>query len=185
MRSCLIPLCAALSISGAVVVAQPPADRPLPEAARHHLDLLIGTWDARWEWLDETGEVAGVETGTETFSFLIEDRVVRLHTVVEGRPAPSEALLFYSFEDERLHLVSVDRDGTLWLLEGPEDGSVLTSESKTGRDGRPLTIRFTHGEEDDALTAVMEMSRDGGETWRVGFRQHMVRRPSTAAGISP
>jgi hypothetical protein len=158
-------------------LAQPAPAAPPEEAARR-LEQILGRWASTWEWLDANGKVLGVERGSETGVWAIEGRLVELTTLVEGRPGPSKAWMFWSEPLERFTLVSVGADGTLWTLAGGLEEFVLTSEPTPQPDGRTMEIRISHGEETaDRLSAVMEYRHPPAEEWTVGFRQTLVRAP--------
>jgi hypothetical protein len=157
--------------------AQVPAAKPLPEEAARRLQHIIGEWDSRWEWVWPDGSPRGIEEGTEIARYLIGERVVELTTRIEGEANPSKAWMFYGENDGKFHLVSVSATGDLWKMHGDLDRFVITSEPHPNPDGSTSIIRFTHHDIDhDHLRADMELSRDGGATWTLGFRQYLTRR---------
>lgn len=176
MKRGLFWIMAALWIAG-TARAQVAPEEPLPGEARKRLDTIVGEWESRWDWVDETGKVVYTEKGTEKAAFLIQDRVVEMTTTIVDRPAPTKAWMFFSTAEKKFYLVSVSREGDLWTFTGGLDKFVITSLPRTMPDGRQLMIRFSHDEvSHDQLGAVMEFSYDGGETWMVRCRQTLNRK---------
>lgn len=90
-------------------------------------------------------------------------------------PALGQAagLLFYVREADRaIEMVSVGADGRLWVMTGPLGGDVRTSGPFPTGDGGEGRLRFTRSEvTPDRFVSRMEVSVDGGATWRPGNRQ--------------
>ena len=166
----------ALATTG-VSVAQPP-EQEIPAEAKRRLEMILGTWDSTWNWLDAEGAVVRTVEGVEAATWAIEGRVVLLSTEIPSLGSRSRAFMYYNETDELFHLTSVDSRGDLWLLAGGLEEFVITSEPKPRPDGGEMIIRFTHDEADrDHFSAVMETSFDSGETWSKAVLQELVRRP--------
>ena len=73
-------------------------------------------------------------------------------------------------------MVSVGPDGSLWRMTGPEDNETRSTPNETMADGSTLMLRFTrHGVTADRFESTMELSSDGGKTWRIGNQQRFER----------
>lgn len=166
----------------AISLTAPPAiaQRKLPELpleAKKRLDHHVGEWDTRTEFLGRDGQVVRTTTGRDTAKYIIPGRVVELTTENLEQGSVTKAWMFYMVADGKYYLTSVDARGDLWILSGGLDEYVLTSQPRPNPRGGTTLIRFTHTNiEQDSFEAVMEMSRDGGETWWKRSRQYLTRR---------
>ncbi len=166
-------LVASILLSSACCLAQP-AGSIIPMEAQKRLDHIIGNWSFRTDYLGQNGDVRRSVTGIEEATYLIGKQVVELTTRLSG--ATSKGWLFYDLTQERFQLTSVDARGDLWILSGGLEEYVITSEPKKQRNGRELTIRFTHRNiKEDSFEAVMETSIDGGESWWKRSIQYLKR----------
>jgi hypothetical protein len=149
----------------------------LPLEAKKRLDHHVGEWDARTEFLGRDGQVVRTTKARDSAKYIIAGRVIELTTENLEQGSISKAWMFYNAAKDRYYLTSVDAKGDLWILSGGLDEYVLTSEPRPHPRGGTTMIRFTHSNiEQDSFEAVMEMSRDGGQTWRKRSRQHLTRR---------
>ena len=163
-----------VSLFWTLTVQAQPANQPLPEEAKKRLDHIIGRWTFKTDTLGRNGEVRRTVEGTEEAKYIIEGRVVELTTVVNGMV--SKGWLFYNVAEKKFYLTSVDGRGDLWILSGGLDEYVITSQPKKQRNGRELTIRFTHDNiEEDSFEALYETSIDGGKSWWQRSRQYLTR----------
>lgn len=149
-------------------------DRPLPEEARKRLDHSIGEWTFVTKVFNRNGEVIREIEGRDKNRFVIADRVVE-HINRTG-DATSRGLMFYNFREKRFQMTSVDKSGDLWILSGGLDKYILTSRARKRPNGSESMIRFVHENiQADSFEAKMEISFDGGETWRLRSRQFLKR----------
>lgn len=148
----------------------------LPEEARQRLDYAIGEWDIVSRSYSAKGEIVREIKGKDTNRYVIDGRVVENTNEFPALGNVSKAWMFYNFQEEKFYLTSVDKNGALWVLSGGLDKYVLTSKPRKQPDGSELIIRFTHENiEPDSFEAQMQMSKDGGKTWRNGYRQFLRR----------
>lgn len=165
-------LCCTLAV-GLPAQAPPVA---IPDAARQRLDHHIGEWAVRTEVLGRNGEVVRTTTHQESATYAIDGRVVEV-TIDAPNGSVSKAWMFYNTVAGEFCLTSVDARGDLWVLTGGLDEYVTTSQPRSHPRGGTVTMRFTHTNiEEDSFEALMEMSRDGGETWFQRSRQFVTRR---------
>lgn len=151
---------------------------PLPEEARRRLEYAVGAWDVRTEFLDPEGRVQPIEESTHDARFSIPGRLVEL-TSVTPSSGRGKAWLFYGMQDGLFYLTSVDQRGDLWVLTGGLDQYVLTSLPRPMEDGSMLTARLTYlNPTAGSYETLMDVSTNGGATWRTVFRQKITRRGS-------
>ncbi|MDA8018958.1 MAG: hypothetical protein MPN21_16070 [Thermoanaerobaculia bacterium] len=153
-------------------------DAPFPEEARRRLDYAIGSWQSKTETLGRQGEVIRTTVSEDERRFVIEDRVVEISGVMEATGRTFRAWEYYDVQNQKYVLTSIDRDGRLITMSG-ELGKEFrwTSEPRGLPDGSSFLMRNTHFDvEATSFTALGEISRDGGKTWRAFVRQFLTRR---------
>lgn len=156
--------------------AQTPGPRPYPEEALRRLRHLEGVWRMESDLVNRAGEVVRTEVIVDTLAWLVPDRILGLTSHQPGSNAASKGMWFYDTVGERFYLVSVGPAGELWTMSGTLDEWTITSLPKLRPNGREVIIRFHHHDiTEDSFAATMEQSIDGGETWRVGYRQRLTR----------
>jgi len=166
---CLLLLAAAAAPGGAA------ADEAL-EASVGQLRHVIGTWNVTTEFLDADGNVRRSVDGTYRFWWVVEDRVVSGESDLPEMGGKT-ALLFYVDEsDGEIEMVSVNRSGRLWIMNGPLGSETRYTEPFETTDGGRAQLRFTrYNVSADRFESRMEMTTDGGETWVPGNHQVFVR----------
>lgn len=172
----LIALTAAVAVAaGSVPAIAQQADAPA-EVAVEQLRHVIGLWDVTTEFIRADGTVAGAAEGQYRFGWVVPDRVIQgMSTIPEWNQA-SGILFFVRPATNEIEMVSVGADGQLWRMVGPDDGETRTTPNVTMPDGSTLMLRFTRSDvEENSFRSRMEMSNDGGQTWRLGNRQHFRR----------
>ena len=153
-------------------------EKPLPEEARRRLDYGLGSWQSRTESLGKDGEVVRTTYSQTERRFVIDDRVLEISGVMKETGTTFRAWEYYDVRNEKYSLTSIDREGRLMTMSG-ELGAEFswTSEPREMRDGGSFLMRFTHYDiEPASFTALGEISRDGGKTWRAFTRQFLTRR---------
>ncbi|MGB5737858.1 MAG: hypothetical protein WBM54_00810 [Woeseia sp.] len=137
----------------------------------------IGQWQVVTEFLNEDGSIARSVAGSYEFAWVLEDRIA---SGVSSLPAldMTSAILFYVNEaDKKIEMVSVGRDGKLWIMNGPLDGETRHSQEFDTADGGKAQLRFTRYNVAPArFESRMEYTTDGGETWLPGNHQVFSRR---------
>ena len=165
------------------LAAMSAAAEPSPEA-KAALDHSIrqlreshGAWNVTTEFLKPDGSVAKAASGTYTFEWVIEDRVLRGVSEIPEL-ANKSAILFYVNEGKGLiEMASVGRDGHLWVMTGPAGGETRTTPDVPMSDGSKMRLRFTrYNVTRDRFESKMEVSPDGGATWAPGNHQVFVRK---------
>lgn len=155
------------------------------KAMQHSVEQLrssVGRWTVVTEFLNEDGSVAKSVTGSYEFSWVVPDRVVAGKSEI---PELNQAagILFYISEAQRLiEMVSVGRDGRLWIMTGPLGGEERLSQEYETAEGGTGRLRFTRFNiSDNAFESRMEYTDDGGKTWKPGNHQTFRR----AAQLAP
>jgi len=171
----------AATLTLALQTGQAGADPATPEALAAGVAQLrqaIGDWNVTTTQYAENGSVAGRVRGSYHFEWVVPDRVI------SGRSAipelnQSSAILFYVGERRAIiEMASVGAEGHLWVMTGPIDGETRTTPPTPLADGRSMQLRFTRSMvEPDRFESRMEVSVDGGETWKPGNHQIFVRAP--------
>ena len=164
----------------AVLLAGPAA--AADEAASTGLAQLrhvVGNWSVTTEFLRPDGSVARAVAGTYRFDWAEPD-----HSLVGASTIPelgmTAAILFYLRPaTSEIEMVSVGKDGKLWVMTGPIDGETRTTPDYANPDGTRTKLRFTrYNVSDDRFESKMEYSADGGQTWTRGNHQLFVRSAS-------
>ncbi len=154
---------------------------PALDTAVDQLRQAAGRWNVTTTRYADNGAVAAVATGTWSFDWVVPDRVL------SGRSAipdwnQSAGMLFYLNERVfTLEMAQVGADGQLVVMTGPAGTETRTTAPLALADGRHLVQRHTrYAVTADRFEAKMETSYDGGQSWKLGYRQLFVRAPSKA-----
>jgi len=148
-------------------------------AAVAQLRSTLGAWDVTTEFLKPGGSVARTAKGTYVFDWVIEDRVLRGESAIPELQTKAGILFFIDEAAGQIVMASVGRDGHLWVMTGPADGETRTTPDTAMPDGSTMRLRFTRfNVTPDRFESRMEVSGDGGATWRPGNHQVFVRRPA-------
>jgi len=162
----------------ALLLPQSPAvcDEADMAVAVEQLRHSIGTWEATSEFLRPDGSVARTVAGTYRYEWVIEDRLVSGRSMVPELDQTSALLFYVEPEKNQIEMSSVGADGHLWVMTGPAGGEVRTTPETLMPNGSTIQLRFTrYNIEPDRFESKMEISNDGGTTWRPGNHQVLVR----------
>lgn len=156
--------------------AQPAPDDPPSPIAVEQLRHAIGLWDVTTEFIGPDGGVQGRADGQYRFGWVMPDRIVQGMSTIPAWNQASGLLFFVRPATDEIEMVSVGADGRVWRMVGPESGETRTTPNVTMSDGSTVMLRFTrHDVSADSFRSRMEISNDGGRTWRLGNRQHFTR----------
>lgn len=159
-----------LGLAGAAHAQEGAQEAPSPgvEQLRH----VIGVWDVTTEFLNAGGSVARAAEGTYSFEWVIPDRLVSGVSRIPAMDIVSGLLFYVRPASGEIEMVSVGRDGQLFVMTGPDGEEVRTTGDVPTSDGGQMRLRFTrYNVEADGFESKMEYSTDGGETWVQGNRQ--------------
>lgn len=170
----------------AIVLTPLSADgqEPEPPVALQRLERLAGSWEAdRVEFLDGAGEVTRVSRASAHNQLQMNGRVMWHRGRLEEPAIQTRAWYYWDPADERLHMGSVSSGGRYDEFVGgwEADRLVLVSVPDPVHDGR--RFRLTQSEiSDTSFLETLEVSSDGGATWRVSSRQRMRRSGGAVEG---
>jgi hypothetical protein len=168
-----IAVAALLLADGPALAQQLAQTTPALEQLRH----VIGTWDVRTEFLNSDGSVARAVDGTYEFEWVIPDRLARGTSRIPAMEQVSAILFYLRPAAHEVEMVSVGKDGDLWVMTGKDDEEVRTTPDRAMSDGSKMRLRFTRYDvQSDRFQSKMEYSTDGGLKWTQGNRQQFVRR---------
>jgi hypothetical protein len=162
--------------SSAFAGSAPPSQSSFPEEARKRLDYEVGDWESEIHRLDRSGRVVRTTYSRSERRYVIPGRVIEVIDFGQDDAQTSLAWVYYSLQEGKYCLTSIDQNGSLMTLRG-DLGPVFTWTAPTTKpDGSTPLMRFTHTEiEDDSFTALGEMSADGGNTWTAFTRQCLTK----------
>ncbi|QLC22858.1 hypothetical protein HFP51_12100 [Parasphingopyxis sp. CP4] len=167
----------ACGIAVAPVAAQAPATPPEPAPqAVEQLRHVIGLWDVETDFIGADGAVTQSFVGQYRFGWVVNDRVVSGMSTIPSLNQASGILFFARPAQNEIEMSSVGPDGHLWRMIGPDTSETRTTPNTPMADGTTIMLRFTrYAVEQNRFQSRMEVSTDGGETWRVGNEQRFVR----------
>ena len=172
----LLSLIAAAALTAPVLAQETPAAiEPVPPAVEQ-LRHVIGVWDVETDFIGPDGAIRATVPGRYEFTWIMPDRIVSGWSELPTLNQKSALLFFHRPADSEIEMASVGADGRLWRMIGPDDGETRTTPDQAMADGSTMMLRFTrHDVTPDRFGSMMEMSSDGGKTWRLGNRQRFVR----------
>jgi hypothetical protein len=129
------------------------------DSAVQQLRSAVGVWDVETTQYAENGGVARVACGTFRFDWVVPDRVLAGRAEIPEWKQAS-GILFYVNENSAIEMASVGTDGALRVMR---------------------VRRFNVAP--DRLEAHMDVSTDGGASWKPGHSQ-VFRRAATAGSTS-
>ncbi|QLC25812.1 hypothetical protein HFP57_12805 [Parasphingopyxis algicola] len=166
-------LCVAISATPSAAQDAPPEP---PAVAIEQLRHAIGLWNVETDFIAPDGSVTRTLAGQYRFGWVVPDRIVSGMSTIPELNQASAILFFVRPSRNEIEMASVGADGHLWRMIGPDTSEARTTPNTVMADGSILMLRFTRYDvERDRFRSRMEMSTDGGETWRLGNRQRFVR----------
>lgn len=162
-------------------------ETPAPALAEgiEQLRQSVGTWNVTTTQYQEDGTVAQTVEGTYQFDWVVPDRVVSGRSTIPSLGQASGILFYVNERRSTIEMVSVGADGHLWVMTGPAGGETRTTPVTPLADGRKMQLRFTRfNVEPNRFESRMEVSLDGGESWKPGNHQRFVRATGEAVGAA-
>lgn len=129
------------------------------DTAVQQLRSAVGVWDVETTQYADDGAVARIACGTYRFEWVVPDRVLAGRSDIPDWKQAS-GVLFYVNERSAIEMASVGPDGDLKVMR---------------------VTRFAVAP--DRLEARMDVSTDGGVSWRPGHHQVFRRAASGDGGI--
>jgi len=135
-----------------------------------------GNWAVVTEFLADDGSVANTAEGTYRFAWVIEDRVLQGSNSIPSLDMSSGILFYVSEERKVIEMVSVGKDGKLWVMTGPLGGDTRTTQPFASQGGGEAQLRFTRfNVTENSFESRMEYTEDGGSSWKPGNHQVFTR----------
>lgn len=171
---------AALGTAATPLPAQETAPTPAASALATGVAQLRhaeGEWTTTTEFLKPDGSVARRVVGEYRFEWVVPDRVLQGRSEIPELQMASGILFYVNERKAQIEMVSVGRDGQLWLMTGPVDGETRSTPPTEQADGSLIQLRFTrYNVSPDRFESKMEYSLDGGKAWVQGNHQLFERR---------
>lgn len=130
------------------------------DTAVQQLRSAVGLWDVETTQFADDGAVTRVACGTYRFDWVVPDRVLAGRSSIPDWKESSGILFYVNERRSTIEMASVDADGELQVMR---------------------VTRFNVGP--DRLEARMEVSTDGGNSWKAGHHQ-VFRRAAPASTSS-
>ncbi len=162
---------------GAAIPAEAETDADALKRSVEQLRGSIGHWAVETRFLNADGSVARSVTGTYEFSWVVPDRVVSGKSEIPELKQAAGILFYINEAKKEIEMVSVGADGVLWIMTGALGDEVRISQEYTKPDGGQARLRFTRFNiTDDSFESRMEVTEDGGKTWKPGNHQTFRRK---------
>ncbi len=174
LRRALLVVCV-VTIPG-LARAQDNADDAQLKHSVEELRTSIGRWEATTDFLKDDGTVARTVSAIYEFSWVVPDRVAIGKNRIEELGQASGILFYVNEAERKIEMAAVGVDGKLWVMTGPLGGEVRVSQEYAMPDGGTGQLRFTRfNVAQDSFESRMEVTSDGGATWKPGNRQRFKR----------
>ncbi len=142
------------------------------DSAVQQLRSAVGLWDVETTQFAADGAVARVACGTYRFDWVIPDRVLSGRANIPAWKEASGILFYVNQRRSTIEMAAVGADGHLWVMTGPAGGETRATPVTPTDDGSSLQLRFTRfNVTADRFESRMEMSTDGGTSWKPGNHQ--------------
>lgn len=179
-RAPLVALLSLLVLPLAEAGETPPSQL---NSAIAQLRQAVGLWDVTTTQFREDGAIAGVAAGTYRFDWIVPDRVLAGRSDIPEMKQSSGILFYVNERRSTIEMASVGADGNLWVMTGPADGETRTTPPTALADGRTMQLRFTRSNVTaNRFESRMEVSLDGGASWKQGNHQLFVRAADHRGG---
>ncbi len=157
---------------------QTPTDAAALKHSVEQLRSAIGRWAVTTEFLNADGSVAKSVAGSYEFSWVVPDRVVSGKSEIPELDQAAGLLFYIDEKEQEIEMVSVGRDGKLWIMSGPLGGEQRTTQEYETADGGTAQLRFTRYKiRKNSFESKMEYTTDNGKSWLPGNHQKFRRIP--------
>jgi hypothetical protein len=153
------------------------------EAAVQQLRSAAGLWNVETTQFADDGAVARVACGTYRFDWIVPDRVLAGRSDIPDWKQASGILFYVNERRSTIEMASVGADGHLWVMTGPAGGETRSTPPTPLAGGGSMQLRFTRfNVTPDRFESRMEVSLDGGASWKPGNHQVFKRAQPGDAG---
>jgi hypothetical protein len=140
------------------------------------LRQTVGTWNVTTTQYRDDGTVAKTVAGTYQFDWVVPDRVVSGRSSIPTLGQMSGILFYVNERRATLEMAQVDADGQLTVMSGAPGSELRTTMPVAAADGSKVQLRFTRfNVGPDRFESRLDVSTDGGASWRPGHHQRFVR----------
>lgn len=161
-----------LGLCSSLLYAQQGKDSSPLALSEKELADSIGVWQVTTEFLNADGSVAKVVAGSYAFEWVVPKRVVMGKTAIPELDMAAGILFYINEAEQLIEMVSVGKDGKLWVMAGPLGQNYRTTIPFAGPEGKERQLRFTrYNVTSSGFESNMEYSDDGGSTWAPGNHQ--------------
>ena len=142
------------------------------DSAVEQLRSAVGAWEVKTTQYGDDGNVARVACGTYRFEWIVPDRVLAGRSDIPDWKQASGLLFYVNERRSTIEMASVGADGNLWVMTGPAGGETRTTPAVPTSDGETMQLRFTRfNVSPNRFESRMEVSTDGGSSWKQGNHQ--------------
>ena len=169
----------------APAIAQSPSSLAMPEISEGLVQLrhVEGDWAVTTEFLNEDGSVSASHEGMYSFRWVIPDAVLSGTNHIPALDQTSAILFYLRPKTDEIEMVSVGKDGFLWIMTGKDGEEVRTTRDVATQSGASMRLRFTrYNVSENRFESRMDWSTDGGKNWTQG--NHQVFRRCGADGVA-
>lgn len=175
MRKSFAILVAAVTLLvTAPAIAQSLDSSPVPDisAGLEQLRHVEGDWAVTTEFVNEDGSIAASHEGMYSFRWVIPDAVLSGTNHIPTLDQTSAILFYLRPKSNEIEMVSVGKDGMLWIMTGKDGEEERTTRDVPTQDGGSMRLRFTrYNVSENSFESRMDWSTDGGKNWTQGNHQ--------------
>ncbi|MBX3703691.1 MAG: hypothetical protein KF822_07955 [Steroidobacteraceae bacterium] len=147
------------------------------------LRQTVGTWNVTTTQYRSDGTIARKVSGTWQFEWVVPDRVISGRSVIPALGEISGMLFYVNERRAALEFAQVDADGQLRVLSGGTGGELRTAGPVAAADGSSVQLRMKRfNVAADCFESRVEVSTDGGASWRPDQHQRFVRARGAGGG---
>jgi hypothetical protein len=145
------------------------------------LRQTVGTWNVTTTQYRDDGTIARTVAGTYQFEWVVPDRVISGRSNIPMLGEMSGILIYVNEQRAALEMAQVDANGQLMVLSGAAGKELRSTAPVPAADGSKVQLRVTRlNVGPDRFESRLDVSADGGMSWRPGQYQRFVRAKGEA-----
>lgn len=145
------------------------------------LRQTVGTWNVTTTQYRNDGTIAKTVAGTYQFEWVVPDRVISGRSYIPMLGQMSGILIYVNEQRAALEMAQVDANGQLTVLSGAAGKELRSTAPVAAPDGSKVQLRVTRlNAGPDRFESRLDVSTDGGTSWRPGHYQRFVRAKGEA-----